>query len=117
MQTKIQCLQKKLLKSFYVDDLVTGSNSVEKALILYEKAMKRMKEGGILMRKWKSNKNELIKRIEKDQAQYIRNETSESSKRKFEDNEVKTENLVPDKELSDGKKVLGVNWDILKGHF
>jgi len=36
----------KLLKGFYVYDLVTGTQSLEEAFAFYEKTMSRIKEGG-----------------------------------------------------------------------
>ena len=41
---------KKFTKSFYVDDCITGENSIEKALELYKKLKMRFMEG-----KWRTN--------------------------------------------------------------
>ena len=106
----------KLLKGFYVDDLVTGMQSIEEAFALYEKTMTRMKEGGFWMRKWKSNKKELIERIEKDQVDYSQCKTTDS-KEKGSENEGESNSFVPEKALSDGEKVLGVNWNTVKDKF
>ena len=106
----------KLLKGFYVDDLVTGMQSIEEAFALYEKTMTRMKEGGFWMRKWKSNKKELIERIEKDQVDYSQCKTTDS-KEKGSENEGESNSFVPEKALSDGEKVLGVNWNTVNDKF
>ena len=54
-----------------MDSLVPGAQSVDEALALYEKTMTRLKEGGFWMQKWRTNKRELIERIEKDQVDYL----------------------------------------------
>ena len=42
-------------KSFYVDDLISGGNTVEQALRMYKVAKQAMLEGGFNLRKWNSN--------------------------------------------------------------
>ena len=54
----------KILQSFYVDDLVSGSNSLEDAFSLYRKGKSRMLEGGFRLRKWKTNSTVLAKAIQ-----------------------------------------------------
>ena len=56
---------RKLVESFYVDDLATGSHSKCDAFHLYQKTKNRMAEGGFVLRKWKSNSQELVAMIEK----------------------------------------------------
>ena len=41
-----RALVDKLLRSFYVDDLVTGADTEEEAFLLYSDAKALMKEGG-----------------------------------------------------------------------
>ena len=47
----------KVLESFYVDDLVSGESTVEKAFQLYDKTKSRMAQGGFKLRKWLTNSN------------------------------------------------------------
>ncbi|XP_076396216.1 uncharacterized protein LOC105664283 [Megachile rotundata] len=74
----------------YVDDLLTGTDSIEKALELKDQLISLLKCGGFEFHKWASNKHELvIESKNKDQKQNIclNNET---------------------------KKLLGVHWDSIE---
>ena len=74
-----------LLNSFYVDDLVSGEESVERALSLYQKSKKRLSEGGFNLRKWISNSPKFLELIYKEKA--IVEESSSESKPVVEDTE------------------------------
>jgi len=50
-------------KSLYIDDLLTGSDSVASAFQIYSKAKQVMSEGGLNLRKWTSNSPELLQQI------------------------------------------------------
>ena len=52
-------------RSLYVDDLVTGEKTVEKAYAIYERSKKVMSEGGFNLRKWKTNSRELCYKLHK----------------------------------------------------
>ena len=54
---------KEFLNSTYVDDLSSGSSSVEEAFQLFLKSKARMQEAGFRMRKWSSNFPQLMQRI------------------------------------------------------
>jgi hypothetical protein len=54
---------KKVLESFYVDDLVSGESTVDKAFKLYDKTMSKMAQGGFKLRKWSTNSNILESKI------------------------------------------------------
>jgi len=98
----------KLLNSFYVDDLVSGCESNEKALELYQKAKERMLTGGSKLRKWKINDMELLKEINKS-------ESVEKEERFGQlDMSYAKETLGPVKDLGGKTKVLGLAWDSLK---
>ena len=56
-------LVKLIEKSLYVDDLVTGEITVEKAYAIYERSKKVMSEGGFNLRKWKTNSRDLRYKI------------------------------------------------------
>ena len=91
----------KMISSFYVDDLVTGENSVENALELKSKARARLSEGGFTLRKWVTNSDELRQELEKN----------ESSGQGSEDESYAKSSLgvVTTK---GSHKVLGMSWDI-----
>ncbi|XP_029659434.1 uncharacterized protein LOC115233264 [Formica exsecta] len=50
-------------RDFYVDDLITGANSKEDALMIRDQAAALLKKGGFLLRQWASNSQELLKGI------------------------------------------------------
>ena len=54
----------KMIEGFFVDDLVVGAETVEEAFTLYIKTRDRMKEGGFILRKWKSCESALLHKIE-----------------------------------------------------
>ena len=58
---------RKLKDSFYVDDLVSGQQTSDKAFLLYEQASEGLTQGGFRLRKWLSNSKELLKRIEQSE--------------------------------------------------
>ena len=76
----------KVTKSFYVDDCISGENSIEKALELYKQLKMRFLEGLFHLRKWRTNDPDLRQKINT-----------------IENNESPTES-TPD-------KILGIIWD------
>lgn len=50
-------------RDFYVDDLITGANSKEDALIICDQTTALLKKGGFVLRQWASNSQELLKNI------------------------------------------------------
>ena len=76
----------KVMKSFYVDDCISGENSMEKALELYKKLKIRFLEGLFHLRKWRTNDPDLRQKINS-----------------FENNESPIE--------STADKILGIIWD------
>lgn len=50
-------------RDFYVDDLLTGATSIEKAIELQKSIIEMCKKGGFVLRKWCSNQDELLKSI------------------------------------------------------
>ena len=67
----------KLIEGFFVDDLVTGAETVEEAFTLYIKARDRMKEGGFILRKWKSSEPALLQKIEEHESSAKKDLSSE----------------------------------------
>ena len=58
---------KKMLESFYVDDLVAGERNSTDAFHLYETSKQRMAAGGFRLRKWLTNDKALRDRIEQSE--------------------------------------------------
>ena len=56
-------LVKKVKNFFYVDDLVTGADDVDKAFGFYTECKQMMDKAGTNLRKWNSNSAELLERI------------------------------------------------------
>ena len=55
-----------VLKSFYVDDGLTGADSVDEAIALRKELQELFKIGGFELRKWKSSDGEVLSTIPKD---------------------------------------------------
>ncbi|XP_055387374.1 uncharacterized protein LOC129615957 [Condylostylus longicornis] len=51
------------LDSFYVDDLLSGADSIEKALEMQKQLLNMMTSGGFSLRKWSSNAAELLEAL------------------------------------------------------
>lgn len=83
-------LVSKLLQSFYVDDMVTGADSVNEGINLVQESYKLMNEASMSLNKWNSNSKEII---------------SNHSMLNME---------IPDKTTI---KVLGLLWNTLEDHF
>ena len=54
-------------QSLYVDDLITGADTVEDAFCFYKVAKLLMSEGDFNLRKWNSSSQSLLSRINSDQ--------------------------------------------------
>ncbi|GFT06321.1 hypothetical protein NPIL_419161 [Nephila pilipes] len=65
-----------LNKSFYVDNLLYGLHSVEKAYKLPSEAVQIMKEDGFNFRKFETNSTELIQKLENNTAMFEENNYS-----------------------------------------
>ncbi|XP_062557054.1 uncharacterized protein LOC134221904 [Armigeres subalbatus] len=50
----------KISKDFYMDDFISGADSIEQARVLRQEAQALMAEGGLHLRKWSSNKLEVL---------------------------------------------------------
>ena len=60
---------KKMLRAFYVDDVVTGANDEDEAYELYSTAKTLLKEGGFRLRKFCSNSMMLQSTVEREENQ------------------------------------------------
>lgn len=54
------------LSDFYVDDVLTGQDSVESALKAQTELIDLLKQGGFTLKKWSSNREELLEHLPKD---------------------------------------------------
>ena len=55
-----------LLRDFYVDDVITGQNSIEEALEVQRQLIALCNEGGFPLRKWSSNETALLESLSAD---------------------------------------------------
>ena len=97
---------RKILESFYVDDLVSGDGAVEKSFDLCNKAKTRMAQGGFRLRKWLTNSDVLKNKIEmheKDQGTSAQSINDHESYSKL--------SLGAAGDEAKGHKVLGQLWD------
>lgn len=92
---------RKMLESFYVDDLVSGEDSSNDAYALYIKAKDRMAQGGFNLRKWMTNDAQLRDKI----CDVKRDCVGESNEETF----AKTSSAVHGNPI--GQKVLGLSWN------
>ena len=56
-----------LLRSTYVDDVLTGTDDLDAAFQLRDELIKLLKAGGFRLRKWVSNHPEFIEEIPRDE--------------------------------------------------
>ena len=56
-----------LENSFYVDDLITGEDSVEESFQIDKGSKQIMATGGFILRKWHSNSDEILGKIESNE--------------------------------------------------
>ncbi|XP_048481675.1 uncharacterized protein LOC125489576 [Plutella xylostella] len=59
-----------LEESFYMDDLVHGSHSIESALELQEQLIKLLKSAGFNLRKWASNEKQILEQVQGEATQF-----------------------------------------------
>lgn len=83
----------KVPKEFYMDDLMTGCESIEEGIQIYKEMTALLNEAGFTLQKWSSNKEELLREID-----HTQNEREHNRKNV----EIKTDNIV---------KILGLTWD------
>ena len=111
-----------LENSLYVDDLISGSDTVEGAYNIYKKSKQNMAEGGFNLRKWRSNSQELCYRISKTEmstdlltSDRVQQDT-QTKDRIVEDVELYAKSSIGLGNSNDTQenvvKVLGQNWNI-----
>lgn len=57
-------ISRALLKQTHMDDICTGADSVEKALVLKSTLVHNLAQFGLVLKKWTSNSNELLATVE-----------------------------------------------------
>ncbi|XP_013178804.1 PREDICTED: uncharacterized protein LOC106125929, partial [Papilio xuthus] len=59
----------RVLKDFYVDDLMTGCQNVEEGIKIYHEMKKLLGRGGFELQRWSTNNSELLDHIQEDHRQ------------------------------------------------
>ena len=100
-------------ESFYVDDLITGASDVETALDFCLQSKQNMAAGGMNLRKWKSNSQELLEKIESA----AKLAQPASAPRIVEEDETYVKAIMDHGTLNQSDKILGVTWNSLQDAF
>ena len=97
----------------YVDDLITGVNTVDQGFELYQTAKRIMKDAGMNLRKWNSNSSTLIRRISEAESTSDTNHTAMKSKPPLaeESYSKSSTGLLHSVTKTEHSKLLGVIWD------
>lgn len=83
-------ISEKIKKDFYVDDLLTGCQTVEEGKVIYKDIKKLLSKGGFELQKWISNNKELTAIL------------AEGKENKREGLDIKMDEIV---------KILGISWN------
>ena len=97
----------KILRSLYVDDLVSGGKNKEEVKGLYDHASKRLAEGGFKLRKWHTNDKEISRLISENESS---KSDQNSANKEAESDSYAKETLGTQSQIK-GHKVLGLEWD------
>lgn len=84
----------RVLKHFYMDDLMTGCDNIEEGLKIHNEMNELLKKGGFVLQKWTSNDNRLLERINK--------ERKKEEKEGQEGVDIKMDKII---------KILGLTWE------
>ena len=108
-------LASKILKSLYVDDLLSGADEIQSAVELYQTLKDSFALGGFNMRKWVTNSSQLKQEIEKTETTVTcTTSTLVESGIQEEDQSYSSSTLTSRETHSQstpGTKALGVGWD------
>ena len=97
----------KMLRSLYVDHLVSGGKNKEEVKGLYDHASKRLAEGGFKLRKWHTNDKELSRLVHETESS--KSDQEIANKEAISDSFAK-ETLGTQSEIK-GHKILGLEWE------
>ncbi|XP_061705654.1 uncharacterized protein LOC133516653 [Cydia pomonella] len=90
----------KVAREFYMDDLMTGCETIEEGTRLYQEMKELLKKGGFILQKWSSNKDELL--------QIIDDSGNGENSKQDKALEFKQDNIV---------KILGLTWNRSRDEF
>ena len=112
----------KVVRSLYVDDLISGTELRQDSFEFYLKLKHRFAEGNMNMRKWNSNDKDLLRMIEDKEQALIPSPTVVKSENEIEEeDESFAKSLFNPSCAEDETKVLGLIWknksDLLKFDF
>ena len=108
-------LVERLLKSMYVDDVVSGARNEEQAEQLYKEAKEILKQGGFNLRKFVTNSNTLQRKIDlQDGVNEVQKPQSSANVFHSEETYTKSTLGAAESTKSGEQKVLGVLWDVVK---
>lgn len=109
-------LVRKLLRSTYVDDIVTGAESEEAAYELYKKAKELLLGAGFNLRKFTSNSPRLRHKVEREESSLssdVDPNPSEQGSTNESEETYSGATLGGSQKLHSGEqKILGVNWNV-----
>ena len=60
---------REVIRSLYVEDFVSGKNSLDESIELYQKLTYRFREGGFSVRRWASNSGKLMEMTEEQECE------------------------------------------------
>ena len=96
----------KMLRSLYIDDLVSGGKNKEEMKGLYDHASKRLAVGGFTLKKWHTNDKQLKQFIDEREA----NDKHEQNK-SVKEFDSYAKKILDTKSNVKGHKVFGLEWD------
>ena len=97
-----------ILQAIYVDDIVGGAETEEKALTLYKESKALLRTGGFNLRKFTTNSSELQERIDREEGVHVPGEPSHST---VSDETYTKSTLGNTQRMRSGEhKTLGVRW-------
>lgn len=97
----------KVLSCFYMDDLMTGCDTVESGLEIYKQIKGLLGKGGFMLQKWNSNNKEILERIRSTEEYEIMGQLDQS---KLTDRPLKEREEIAIKQDST-IKILGLTWN------
>ncbi|XP_041981020.1 uncharacterized protein LOC121734443 [Aricia agestis] len=102
----------KVLKDFYMDDLMTGCSSVNEGIEIYKQISQLLEKGGFKLQKWNSNSKELLMEINSLAEKREDQECAEKeSKDKQEDRKKDNKGKEIEIKLDNTTKILGLTWN------
>ncbi|CAK1594516.1 unnamed protein product [Parnassius mnemosyne] len=111
----------RVLNSFYMDDLMMGSNSVEEGVEICKQMVALLGKGGFALQKWNSNNRQLLDRISSIYTNEVVQQTGQIKiKNENTENKDKEDIGVKEKEIDNKEieiklnstiKILGLTWN------